>query len=507
MDFEKDIFISYAHIDNEALREGEKGWITDLHRALEIRLSQLMGEKPRIWRDLKLQGNDFFGDEIVEQFPKTALVVSILTPRYVKSEWCIREVETFYKVAQSNLGFKIQNKSRLFKVIKTPVALNEHPEVIRDILGYDFYQIEQGSGRPREFTQTAGSGTENAYWTKLDDLAHDIADLLLQMRSMGAPAHPNISEKSTPVPSSKSGKETIYLAEASSDLRTQRDTVKRELTEYGYTVLPDIHLPLIEGELKEAAANLLEQSKLSVHLIGSNYGIVPEGTQKSIVVVQNEVATEKSKSQKLSRIIWLPPGLATEDSRQQSFIELLRTNSEAQFGAEILETSIEDLKLSIHNKLKKLREQELAAASKPNVEEQLDEGPKSIYLICDQRDLDKTMELEDFFFNNGYEVLLPAFDGDETQIRIDHQENLKICNGVVIFYCEGNDLWLRAKTRDFLKIAGYGRTKPLNAKAIYLAPPDNVMKSRFRSLEAMVINGLTSFPDEPLREFLGKMKS
>ena len=70
MSFETDVFISYAHIDNLPLKEGEKGWVAKFHRALEVRLSQLLGEKPRIWRDQKLQGNDFFGEEIVDQFPK-----------------------------------------------------------------------------------------------------------------------------------------------------------------------------------------------------------------------------------------------------------------------------------------------------------------------------------------------------------------------------------------------------------------------------------------------------
>ena len=57
MGFEDDIFISYAHIDNHPLTEGQEGWISDLHRALQIRLAQLRGETPKIWRDLKLQGN------------------------------------------------------------------------------------------------------------------------------------------------------------------------------------------------------------------------------------------------------------------------------------------------------------------------------------------------------------------------------------------------------------------------------------------------------------------
>ena len=56
MQFDKDIFISYAHIDDESLIADKKGWISEFHRALEIRLAQLMGSKPIIWRDPALQG-------------------------------------------------------------------------------------------------------------------------------------------------------------------------------------------------------------------------------------------------------------------------------------------------------------------------------------------------------------------------------------------------------------------------------------------------------------------
>ena len=70
--YERDIFISYAHLDNEALTEEEKGWVSAFDTALQRRLGQLLGRKPDIWRDRKLQGNDIFGDEIVEQFPRSS---------------------------------------------------------------------------------------------------------------------------------------------------------------------------------------------------------------------------------------------------------------------------------------------------------------------------------------------------------------------------------------------------------------------------------------------------
>ncbi|MEO0394785.1 MAG: hypothetical protein AAF243_02220 [Cyanobacteria bacterium P01_A01_bin.137] len=54
MDFDKDLFISYAHIDNQSLIPDQEGWISTFHKALAIRLSQIRGTPPQIWRDRKL---------------------------------------------------------------------------------------------------------------------------------------------------------------------------------------------------------------------------------------------------------------------------------------------------------------------------------------------------------------------------------------------------------------------------------------------------------------------
>ena len=94
-----DVFISYAHIDNESLTEGQKGWISQFHRTLEVRLRQLMGENPKVWRDQKLMGNDVFDETLVDQFSTARVMVSVVSPRYVKSEWCQREALEFHDAA------------------------------------------------------------------------------------------------------------------------------------------------------------------------------------------------------------------------------------------------------------------------------------------------------------------------------------------------------------------------------------------------------------------------
>ncbi|HLP58657.1 MAG TPA: hypothetical protein VK186_07510, partial [Candidatus Deferrimicrobium sp.] len=275
MTFERDIFISYAHIDNLPLKEGKRGWIEIFHRALEVKLSQLMGQKPEIWRDQKLQGNDIFGDEIVAQFPKTAVMISILSPRYLKSEWCMREVKEFYQIAARDAGVKIGNKSRIFKVIKTAVPYNTHPMEIADTLGYEFYFTDSLTGREKELNEDVGGNMENLYWSKIDDIAHDIYPLLETLKQGKDSAVINCLEKQL----------TVFLADTGSDLNEQHDMIKRELMRFGYRVVPDSRLPFVASEFTRAVESFLDQSVLSIHLVGGSGGMVPEGSRNSIVAM------------------------------------------------------------------------------------------------------------------------------------------------------------------------------------------------------------------------------
>ena len=90
MNFEQNLFISYTHIDNQPLTDGEKGWITRFHLTLNALLSMRLGRDAKIWRDEKLCGNDVFSDEIVARFKQSAVLVSIVSSRYLNSEWCTR---------------------------------------------------------------------------------------------------------------------------------------------------------------------------------------------------------------------------------------------------------------------------------------------------------------------------------------------------------------------------------------------------------------------------------
>jgi cellulose biosynthesis protein BcsQ len=482
---ELEIYISYAHIDNRPLMEEQNGWISTFHQALEVRLSQLLGEEVEIWRDSKLQGGDFFNAVITNRIEQANVFIPIVTPRYLKSESCIRELEQFLtRSDHQGQDLTIGNLSRIFKVVKTPIPTESQPPGLQSLLGYQFYEFDKGD-RVREFSNNLGSGQDVKFWARIDDLASDIVRLIRASQS--------ISQK--PAPDVVFDTPAIYLAETTSDLVLDRDNIKRELQGYGYKVLPDRELPIQDGAaFKAAVTDQLARSSLSVHLIGNKYGLIPENESRSIAMIQEELAAERASSDSaFTRLIWIPVELA-DDERQRSYIEGLQNDLIA--GAEILQTPLEELKTRILEKLKQ---------APPPLARDVGRDLISVYLVYDKLDADAIGPIYEFLFAQGYEIIASLGEGENAQSAQYHRENLLNCDAVLIFYGKGSALWLRSRLWDLRKVKGWGRAKPMLAVAVYLAQPSSPEKLLFRTHEATVIDGLDQHVATALQPFVAQI--
>ena len=85
--------------------------------------------------------------------PRVAVLASIVSPRYVKSDWCLRELREFWKASDASGGLRVGNKTRVFKIVKTPVPLEQQVGEFQDVLGYEFYTVDPDSGRARELSR------------------------------------------------------------------------------------------------------------------------------------------------------------------------------------------------------------------------------------------------------------------------------------------------------------------------------------------------------------------
>lgn len=265
-------------------------------------------------------------------------------------------------------------------------------------------------------------------------------------------------------------------------------------------MLPDRPLPLHGPELEERVREDLQRCDLSLHMLGTRYGVIPEAAERSVIDLPHLLAMERREDPSFTRLLWQPMGAEVAEERQQAFLQALQDDPAVHQGAEFLQVSLEDLKTIIQDKI--------TTRQQPPAAPKTDAGPRQIYIICDPRDVDLVAPLDDYLYDQGFDVYLPAMDGDEAQIREDHIEQLKLCDASIIFYGHANDLWLRAKLRDWQKIPGYGRTEPMLAKAIYVAGPETDQKQRVRApRDVLVMTQFADFSPDVLRPFIDALAS
>ncbi|HEV7682978.1 MAG TPA: TIR domain-containing protein [Pyrinomonadaceae bacterium] len=508
MPFTHDIFISYGHLDDVSPFGQEKGWVDLLHERLLVLVGQALGYQPEIWRDgHNLQGNDQLVGAISEGVTRSLLLVPVITPRYVQSDWCNREMEAFHTgespASLATPGFR----SRVFKVVKTPLPNHLkklEPLQIRDLIGYQFYAEDDTSGLLTEFNTDP---SDKSYWRMLNRLVADITRALIDLKhpeakqtgslklpvaSAATPAaKPNGTSAAPPT-------KFVYLAETTSDLTNERELVRDELRQRGYGVLPEQKLPLEEvNQTEQTVRAALARCALSVHMVGTRYGSTPEDDARSAVRIQEELAAEHgSASSEFLRLLWMPPGLMTDvmpisDERQVSFVSELQKRIAA--GTELLQTNVEDLKTRVVEKLTPAASVPRGAQSKF----------KQVYLICENRDRSLIRPIKEYLFKQNLEVIT-WLDQEGADTLMDyHRKNLRECDAALVYFGSGDEPWVRKNLEDLQKAYGYGRENDWLANAVYVGAPPSEQKEDFLThLVPYVIRNFTSFDPNDLHEFV-----
>jgi hypothetical protein len=510
MKFERQIFISYAHLDNQPLSADQSGWVSLFHGTLQTLLSQRMGAAVDIWRDDKLRGNDVFSDEILGQLAHTALFVSVLTPRYLKSEWCAREIRAFCERAEAEQALVVENKARVVKVLKLPIDAGREgegalPATVGQLLGYEFYEFDEDR-TPRELDPAYGDKPRQAFLRKTNKLAWDLAAQLDKLNALAATERQARAAGDAPAGvvagavAAAAAKPAVFLAECSRDRREARERIEAELACCGYSVLPDQRLPDDEDDHVAAVNELLARCVLSVHLVGSGYGRVPDGPRnQSVVVLQNELAAARSRADGLKRVLWLPAGQQGENPAQQGFIDALQNDAAPQFGADLVSGDIEILKAAIHAALKK--PEPPAPAAPPAAD-----ASARVLLLCDARDRKETLPLIRQLRGHGLEVRLPVFTGDAGEVREANRQLVLESDAVLLFYGAGDEAWKYHQQAELRKLQGSPRERPLRASLVLLAPPLTDDKELLQALaEPDVLDGLAGVGTSPLAPLLNAL--
>ena len=138
--FEFDIFISYVHDDNVSETDDEDGWVNQFYKYLDTKLNK-HSKKIKIWWDSRnLDNSEVFDNSIAEAIDKSAIMICLYSRRYTQSEYCLKELDHFYKKAETEkTGLIVGNRSRILPIMLSNIPYSKWPEKLTGTSSFKFH--------------------------------------------------------------------------------------------------------------------------------------------------------------------------------------------------------------------------------------------------------------------------------------------------------------------------------------------------------------------------------
>lgn len=442
--YRHDIFVSYAHVDDLTYPDIEKGWVTTLIAGLKVGLSQKLGRGDifSLWKDEQLAHNKPFSPEILQALTQSATLIIILSPGYKASNWCLKEMDSFWQSLTERAN------SRIFVVERDKLEIDEKPKVLEELLGYRFWVQDREGKSPRILGNPVPDPRERLYYDMLGDLVQDLAKELNQLKLLaGKPAE----LQAQPQPDERPA---VFLAEVTDDLETKRDQIKRHLDQEGYRVIPAETSHFISylggnDKVAETIAKDLKNCKLFLQILSGLTGKCRPG-QLSFPALQYQAAV----AQNIPILQWRDPDLKLETIESTDHRALLQ-------GDTVLAIGLEAFKQECITQLN-------SQTQKPKTID----NPNMVFLNASPEDFALAEAIGEVLEQHNIDYALPSREDDPKLIQEDLKLWLSECDALIIIYGPMSYTWARAQMLYNRRIIGE-RKRPLKALAIYEGPPEN----------------------------------
>jgi len=433
--FEHDLFVSYAHIDDEPDVGQRHGWVTTLKDNLRTRIDRRLGTRSDIWMDQRLVAEAELTTPIMEGLKRAAGLLVILSRAYLNSPWCQRERGGFLESLQE----RRMARRPVFLVECDDLDRADLPPAFGDLLSVRFWQRETEGAAPQRLGDPLPLLEDRTYWSRLNDLSFKVTEELGRLSVSAAAMTPQTS-----VPA-------VFLAEVTDDLVEQYERVQRSLEQAGFAVLPNRAYPRDTPESYASAMREdLDRCEICVQLLGE-YGGRVRGWNSSLAAVQYEAARQTGKPLRQWRRFELDKP-AVKDELHRELV----------FGADVVNESLESFIAGIAKQVTAARQPPSAPANRETM---------LVFVNHDQSDAEVGTALCDFFAREGLAFVQPVLHETADAMRADLEDNLKLCDGLVMVYGHSPSTWVRHQLKEALK-ARCVRDRPLGHVLLCHSPPD-----------------------------------
>jgi TIR domain len=398
-----DIFVSYAHNDNQPMVSGTDGWVRTLVNLLRVRTVEKIGSNALdIWMDYELYGNSPVTPTITDALTGSAILLFIGSESYLASAWCQRELNAF--LTGSVADRRSDALKRLFMISRDKIDRSRLPEPLRDLIGYKFWREDAGRPIPLGFPLPERNDTE--YWSALNTISLEIADTLKTLQQ-----GPTTPPQSGPI---------VHLAEVTEDLEPLRQDVAAYLKQAGINIVPNSYYPRDAiRSFQDAVERDLRNCTLFVQLLSAVPGRKPAELPQGFSGLQYQLAQVARKD----ILQWRNPNLNPNDVGDAELRKLLLGSTVVAEGFEVFKQRVKEHVLN-------------PRPASPPV--RLPHSQKLIFINTESGDRKIAERIANCVTRKGFGFVLSR----ETRVRNELRERLQECDGAIIIYASSPAKWV-----------------------------------------------------------------
>ncbi|CAN5478639.1 hypothetical protein BH10BAC2_BH10BAC2_22780 [soil metagenome] len=507
-----DIFISYAHTDNLKMPGELKGWVELFYESLRTKLDIRIGAKQnevKIWWDKRrLSGDIEFDNSIQEGIRNSAIMISLLSNGYLKSDYCKQEMNLFHeKLKLDDIGASVGNRSRMIKVLLANINYTKLPEQFGKTTGFPFYKARDDDDY--------GESTEIAdpiFKQQLKDITDSIVSIfeglsIKKTEEKISPANPVAPGSSLPATSltqtgqaiNKNGFK-IFFGEVSDSLRAARKRTITELEKNGYTIITNIPPPDEATAHDKKVTEELQKADLAVHLLDQFPGREIEGINNWYTKKQVELSLQLSPS----KLLWVPAELDENEVEEESykiFLQGLEKKNNPENKFEFIRGNKSELTREIMDYAVSVKQSYVRKESNEKISILLDTQ------FCDQQ---YAWSLGQELYKNNIQTYLNPEEDDPGKNMTELAYRISKVNKLVFLYGNASYEWVKARIDAALQLI-VTNNYPIHDFYVYVAPPNKMhidIKPNQRFLKVNIVNN-SSQPDlnsDMLESFINALK-
>lgn len=469
------VFISYAHADNPIFDGDTPGWVSGFVDKLQKAIAMKYGgSEVNCWMDFRLEPQRAVDEELRRRIEESKCIVAFMSPRYLESEWCRKEMEAFVELVGDG---KANNRVFLVEILPTD-RTQWHPD-IQVISEMKFWSNSLVKPAPKSLGWPAPKPkADDEYWDKLNSLADVLAR---QMQNLPPEPHA-IPPQVSAAPAAK----VVWIADPTDDMLEQRETLAAMLQNLGHRVLPADSYPHRQAEpYRQALAGDLKQADLLVQLLGSLPGRKPAWSDARFVQLQAEAASAEALRRNLPLRLWRLPGIAPDAVADPVYRALLQRAAACDWDA--FQRQLADL---------------LADRSLPPARSSL-----SVVVNADKPDRELGKRVQDMLGELEVDATLAA-EPLPTQLPAEHRKHLEELlgdsQGVLIVYGAAPPSWVQAQHAHARKVLAYNNRSGVWG-ALLDGPPEQKPDHGISSRNLMLLDCRGGVVPGPLQEFVAKL--